>query len=299
MNRIVTAALLLLTASDARANPWTRAQGGHYVNLSYGTIGATSYHAAGGESVPIGNAYRQHSLGLYGEVGILDRWLTGVVDATLYRRSSLEGQGYVHGLGDLRLGLRSGLLVEPLRLTAGVLVGIPTGDARPQASGDAGADLIAASLPTGDGEPDVELTLSAGKGFGGPGTFWPLRHYAIAEAGYWVRTRSRASGVGSPSGDFADAVNWRAEIGVNLPWAVIERVWFIGRIFGSESLADEDEARLGFSGLGNGVSFRSYGLEVYARLWRGLGLSFSRDGAWFAQGIAAGAQYRVALSWEG
>lgn len=292
---------LALTTAETHANPWTRDQGSYYVNLSYATIGATGYYAPGGETVPIGNAYRQHSLGLYGEIGILDRWLTGVVDATLYRHSSVEGQGYVHGLGDLRVGLRSGLLVEPLRLTAGLTVGVPTGDPDPQSAGeDAGAELIAASLPTGDGEPDVELTLAAGKGFGGPGTFWPLKHYAIAEVGYWLRTRSRARSIAGPSGqDFADAINWRAELGINLPWKVIERVWLIGRVYGSQSLASDEEARVGFSGLGNGVSHQSYGFEVYARLWRGLGLSFSQSGAWFARGIAAGAQYRFALSWEG
>ena len=78
----------------------------------------------------------------------------------------------------------------------------------------------------------------------------------------------------------------------------MERAWIMGRVFGSESLAGEDDAQVGFSGLGNGVTHRSYAVEVYVRLWRGLGLSFARSGAWFARGIAAGAQYRAALSWE-
>jgi hypothetical protein len=287
---LVIGVLALTTATPAAANPWTRDQGSYYVNLSYTTIGASSYYDPTGETLPIGSSYRQHAVGLYTEVGIIDRWLTGVFDANLYRRSSLEDQGSVHGFGDLRLGLRSGLLVEPLRLTAGLMVGVPTGDPVP--------DPGPASLPTGDGEPDAELSLSAGKGFGGGGSWWPLKHYAIAELGYWFRTRSRANPSGPAGPAFADAINWRFELGINLPWKVIERAWIMGRVFGSESLAGDDEVQPGFSGLGNGVTHRSYAFEIYVKVWRGLGLSFTRSGAWFARGIAAGAQYRAALSWE-
>lgn len=289
-----------IVSGAVQANPWTRDQGGHYVNVSYSTISASSYYGPDGAKSPPGNAYSQHNVGLYAEVGILSRYLTGVLDANIYRRSSLETQGYVHGLGDLRLGLRSGLLVQPFRLTAGLTVGLPTGDPvpRPNKGSAAGADLSAASLPTGDGEPDVELSLAAGKSFGGV-SWWPLRHYAIAELGYWIRTRTRAVPLAAPANQsFADAINWRAELGVNLPWKIVDRAWVMGRLFGSESFASSEEARFGFAGLGNGVTHRSYGIEIYIRIWRGLGVSYSRSGAWHAAGIAAGAQNRFALSWD-
>src|SRR5213075_1399548 len=101
--------------------------------------------------------YSKQLIGLYGELGIVDRWLTLSADATLFRFNRLEDQGSTRGLGDLRIGAWTGLIESPLRLSAGFLVGIPTGDASPRpgaSSADPEAQLIARSLPTGDGEWD-------------------------------------------------------------------------------------------------------------------------------------------------
>ena len=233
-------------ASAATANPWTRDAGHHYANLSYSRIAANSFYGPNKSTQPLGNTYSQDSLGAYLEVGVLSRWLTVSADATLYRRSAIDNQGYTHGLGDMQLGLWSGLLTAPVRLTAGLLVGLPTGDARPEAStgAAAGAELIARSLPTGDGEGDVQWRLALGHGFGGRGSAWPLQHYLRAEVGYWLRTDG-----------FHDAFAYLGELGVKAPYPVIDRLWLTVRLHGVESFASDEQAANSFSGLGDGVTF--------------------------------------------
>jgi hypothetical protein len=292
---ISLAVLLVLggLARDAGANAWTRDQGSYYVNLNYSFITASKLYGPDFQTQPLGSRYTQHTVGLYSEIGIIDRWLTGVVDATLYRNSGLEDQGFVHGIGDLRFGLWSGVVTRPFRLSAGVLVGIPTGDPLPSGE-DAETDLIANSLPTGDGEPDIELALAAGHAFGGAGSAWPLRHYLVARLGYWIRTRPRDAALGATE-DFPDAFNWQVELGTRFPWSIGKRLWTIIRIFGSESFSGPELASA--SGLGGGITHRSVSLELFARVWRSFGVSVSAAGAFSARSLPAGAQYKVALSY--
>jgi hypothetical protein len=87
------------------------------------------------------------------------------------------------------------------------------------------------------------------------------------------------------------------ELGISAPWRYVDRFWLIVRVFGSESFAGTD-ATLGFSGLGNGVTFTSYGLELSGRIWRGIGASVGFAGAFRARNVPAGAQLKFALGWE-
>ena len=279
---------LLLTAGSAVANPWTRDQGSGYVNVSYQRIAAGSFFGPKGDKVTFnGTSFTQQTLNLYAEVGIIDRWLTATLESTVFRHGKLDNQGATQGLGDLRLGFWSGLLRRgSLRVSAGVLVGLPTGDDEPSVEGDPQANIIARSLPTGDGEVDLEARVGLGYSFGGPQSAWPLRHYVRAEVGYWLRTKG-----------FFDAFNYLFEVGLQAPWAVVDRFWVIERFFGSESFAG-DEAPAGFAGLGNGVTYTSYGLELHGRIWRGLGASASFAGAFRARNVAAGAQLKFALDYQ-
>jgi hypothetical protein len=296
--------------SSARANPWTRDQATFYLNLSYSFIGAQRLYAPNfkkhdlpdldkdGRSEP----YTQHTLSLYGEVGIVDRWLTAVADVTLLRKSRLELQGSTFGLGDMRLGFWSGLLRWPVRVSLGVTLGLPTGDPAPDAGAIGGADqraqskaqLVARSLPTGDGEFDLELAVAVGYSFGGPGSGWPLQHYIVAQVAYWLRTKPRSVELAM---DLPDAFNWKAEFGMKLPWTFINRFWFIGRVFGSEAFASQDDIGMSASGLGTTVH-TSFAVELYGRIWRGLGASFAVAGAFRAAGLPAGLNYRAGLNYE-
>lgn len=285
--------LLFAWEQTARANAWTRDQGSFYANLSYATISASQFYGPDGTKLPLGHTYAQHVFGFYGEVGVISRWLTLSLDGTLFRWSGLTDLGHTSGLGDLRAGLWSGVLTGPVRLSVGVLVGIPLGDPLPQAGPGADTDArqTANSLPTGDGEVDVELATAAGYTFGGLRS-WPLRHYALARLGYWLRTSPREAPF-DETGDFPDAVTWQLELGTGFPWRYVERLSVMVRIYGLEPFAKPENNA--FSGFGGGVAHRSFQLQLGVRLWRELSLSAAVAGAFSARNLPAGAQYMVSL----
>jgi hypothetical protein len=280
-------ALIVTCSSTAKAGPWTRDQGHFYLNTSYSRIATDHYYGPDFHVVPI-LPYTQQVVGVYGEVGILSRWLTATVEGTLYRRNAISGQGYTEGVGDWRVGVWTGLVEKPVHLGFGLTVGIPVGDRAPSAGpgADPDAQQIARSLPTGDGEWDVEARLALGHSFGGVKR-WPVRQYVAAEAGYWLRTRG-----------IADAFVYKLQLGTNFPWKFIERFWIIARLTGVESFASNADAARDATGLGNGVTFIAPGLEVYGRIWRGLGAALAVDGALRARSVAAGEQLKVAVSYQ-
>jgi hypothetical protein len=277
---------LVLLPARARAGAWTRDEGRFLLAASYLRISTTRYYGPDFRVIPI-RPYTQQVVGLYGELGLVSRWLTAVVEGTIYRRNDLVDQGYTEGVGDFRVGLWTGLITAPIHLSFGLTLGIPSGERAPRApDGDADAQAIARSLPTGDGEWDVEAKLAAGYTFGGTRR-WPVQHYALAELGYWLRTSG-----------FSDAAVYRLELGTKLPWRFIDRFWFIARLMGVESFASDREASAAFSGLGNGVTYTAYGVDIYGRIYRGLGADLGVDSAFRARSIAAGAQLKVGLSYQ-
>lgn len=286
-----SAVLLVLGAETAAAQvAWTRDAGEGYLGLKLAHQASDRYFGADFQARPIASTYRQTSLGLYAELGLVDRWLTASLEGELFRRNSLDEQGATQGFGDLRVGLWSGLVVAPFRLSAGLRVGLPTGDPTPRSGLDSDAQLIANVLPTGDGELDLEPALALGYAFGGGRSPWPLQHYLVVTAGYWLRF----SGI-------SDAFSYRVELGTRIPLPVLDRLWWSVRVAGVESFASADDianvaGNLG--GLGQGVSFTSLGLELQAELWRGLGLSLGFDTAFRARRIIAAAPLRVGLSWD-
>ena len=269
---------------------WTRGQGEGYVNVSVSTLSGDQLFGDDGELRDI-PTYRQTIVGLYSELGLLDRWLTFTVNAELFRRNELVDQAATEGLGDLQLGLWSGIIEAPFRLTVGVLLGVPTGDDSPSVdNSDEDLQLDAASLPTGDGEFDVTPTVIFGLSFGGG--FWPLRHFATARAGYWVRTKG-----------FADAFSYQLELGTQVPVTFLDRFWLILRLRGVESFIDRDapltaSAQASAAGLGNGVSFTTISAELYGRIWGKLGASVGYDTAFQARRIIGAAPIRFAISYE-
>lgn len=282
------------------AGPWTRDRGNTFISLSYSRIAATRLFGPDFSIQPLGARYEQHAMQLYGEVGLIDRWLTASLEGQLLRYNLLVDQGATYGLGDMRFGFWSGIVTQPLRLTAAFLAGLPSGDPAPIGGSDPEARLIARSLPTGDGEADFELRLSLGYSFG-RARRWPLEHYVVAEAGYWIRTQGRTR---DPIGrlayaDFADAFTYRAELGSKLPWAVVNRFWIIVRMTGVESFASQIQASFTCAtGLGNGVTYNAYGFELAAKIWKGLGANFGIDSALRARCVAAGVNLKAGLTAE-
>lgn len=286
MTRAAFMATLLLVPSMASAGAWTRDAGHGYANVSYGEISATRFYSPDFRVVPI-QPYAQHVVNVYGEVGILSRWLTATVDGTLFRYNRITDAGATLGVGDWRLGLWTGLVTKPVRLSFGVTVGIPTGDPTPHAPAGADADAqeIARSLPTGDGEWDVEGRFALGYSFGGKRR-WPLVHYLVVEAGYWLRTAG-----------FSDDFVYKVELGTGLPWRIVDRFQLILRLAGIESFASNQKAAQNATGLGDGVTYTSPGIELYGRIVRRLGASVAVEGALRARSLPAAAQVRATISY--
>ena len=270
------------TAASAQA--WIAEPGTGYLEMTGRTLSGSSYYGSDGQSRPLASEFTQRTLNLYGEVGLVERWLQVTLTGEVFRRNELANQGATAGMGDLRVGAWSGLLQGKLNVSAGLLVGLPTGDASPQAPGDdPQTDIVAASLPTGDGEFDFTPTLAAGFGFGG--TSWPLRHYLSTSAGYQIRTRG-----------FQDAFEWRAELGTRIPVTVLDRVWFIARLSGLHPVGDT--AQTSFSGFGNGVEYVSPGFGISIDLWKGAGLTASVETAVQAKNIISGTPFQAGLFYD-
>jgi hypothetical protein len=289
MKRLGPLALLLvwLAPATALAGPWTRDAGHFFLSTSYLRIAARNFYGPDFSIVPI-RPYEQQLASFYGEVGVISRWLTVAVDGVAYRHNELIGQGYTQGVGDWRVGAWSGLVIRPFRLAVATTVGIPFGDAHPSAGpyGTVAQRQLANSLPTGDGEYNVEWRVSAGYSFGRYRRY-PLSHYVIGEVGYWLRT-----------GGIADSFVYRLELGTQLPYKVVDRFILILRLNGVESFASNAQAAANQTGLGNGVTFVATGIELYGRIWRGLGAAIALDDAVRARSLPAAGQLKVALNYQ-
>ena len=285
MTRAATILAVLLLADTAQAGPWLREPGHFYLNTGYARIATNKFFGPDFKVIHI-VPYEQHLWTFYGEVGVAP-WLTVTAEGVALRSASLDQLGSTLGVGDWRFGLWTKLPVPRVKLAIAAIVGAPIGDAHPSAGKGASADAaaVARSLPTGDGEADVELKLSFGHSFGGARR-WPLRHYLVVEAGYWLRTKLH------------DAFTWRAELGTNLPWRFVDRFWVSLRLTGVESFATNAQAGQSATGLGDGVTFVSPGFGIYGRIHKGLGASVGLDSAFRARSVLAGAQLFVNLSYE-
>ncbi len=295
MKKAILVAMLFAVPSVANAQAWTRDPGQAYLSLSVTRLSGNALFNSDFSRQSLPFTYNQTLISTYGEVGIVKRWLTVSFNAELFRRNSLEDQGATFGLGDIRLGFWSGVIEAPFRLTLGVDFGIPTGDNSPDSDNpdDFQAQSISRSLPTGDGEFDVEPAVLLGHSFGGGS--WPLRHFVVAKFGYWIRTSATIDDVKQ---SFSDAFNYRFELGTKIPAKVFDRSWLITRFYGTESFASNEEASQGTTGIGNGVTHTSFGVEVTGRIVGGLSAAFGIDGAFRARSIISGVPLRFTLSYE-
>ena len=282
----LTLAVVLLPAGSAGAQAWTRDQGSTYLSLNHRLISADDYYAPNGEKTPLARTFTQHSLSFYGEVGVIDRWLTLSLQGELFRKNILDEAGATSGLGDLRVGAFTGLVTDPLRLSVGVLVGIPTGDDEPSAGADADgfARATAALLPTGDGEVDTAFVVALGRSFGGGG--YPFWHYATANVGYWLRGE-----------EITDAITWGLEFGTSPAAPGWDRLSLALRLLGVEPL-ETSEMGVRFSGLGDGVSYTSVGAELSVRTVDALRVGLGYETAIAATSLPAAAAFKFLLSWE-
>jgi hypothetical protein len=276
---------LLFVPGIAHAQAWTRDAGSGYVDLTVSGLTGDAVYGLDYEAVDLPSQYSQIILSLYGEIGIVDRWLTLVVQSELLRRSALADQGATLGLGDTKVGLATGLITDPIRLTIGAYVGLPTGDPDPSAGPDADdqAHEIARSLPTGDGEWDFEPRILFGWSYSGDD--WPLQHYVSAYVGYALRTNS-----------FSDAFTYWLELGTKIPVVVLDRIWWSIRFYGVESFGGTDAPAA--PGLGDGVTYTSLAFSLSAEIYGGFGLLFGVDTAFRARNIISAIPIRGGLFYQ-
>ena len=91
---LVLAVLLILSIpSVAWAQAWIPAPGDGYAELAYRQISGSSFYDDDGEVRELASTYTQQALGLYAEVGVVERWLQLTAQGELYRRNELENQG--------------------------------------------------------------------------------------------------------------------------------------------------------------------------------------------------------------
>jgi hypothetical protein len=289
MKHVLLWAIVVCTLypATADAQAWLRDPGKVYVQTSYFYLRAGSFFGPDGNTFPLEDGdYVQHVLAFYAEAGVVDRWLMLTLAGELFRRNVLENRGATTGVGDFRLGAWTAIVEKPVRLSAGFLVGLPTGDPSPNAGPNATPEeeAIARSLPTGDGEIDFNFRLALGYSFGGGK--WPFQHYLLAEVGYALRTQG-----------LTDQFVYRGEFGARVDRRGWDRVLVIGRLQGAELLGDAAFDPPTFSGLAE-FSVLSPGFEVLVRVWDQINVGFSRSSAFRAKNLPASPLYKFTVSWE-
>ncbi len=266
MRTIAAVAIALAWATPVRAQPWQLGAGHVSVGVSYTILSTTELATPDGNSIKIPRFARQETA-VSGAYGATDR-VTIIVGATLFAHTSIEAFDSAGGVGDVRLGIQA-LLVQRGPWTVGVrgIVQAPTGNA------NKGNGL----LPTGTGAWEGDAVFSAGRSFA-------QRFFAFGEAGYHAR------GLG-----LRDTLVFNSQVGlitgsrVTLGWNVHGvQPYDSGPVSASLAVA---------AGLGDGVTFVSYGPSAAVRLNGGWSIVGGVDGTVHTRNLATGTAYRVGLAY--
>ncbi len=270
MRRAASVVLLCLAAAAAvEAGPWAAGRGHFYAKLSYSQLRSTTLAAPDGTRFTI-PAFSKDELGVYAALGLSDRF-TLIANLPVLRSSNLQDEpdelGRESGVGDLQAGLqaqlgRRGPWVFALR---GMLQA-PTGD-ETRAEG---------LLPTGSGVWEGEAWIGAGRSLAGG------KGYGFLEAGYGAR-----------GGGLRDGLVYSAQIG----WNASSRLTLAASFRGVEPWSQRpgDRSAGSFVGVGDRVTYASYGPTAIFKLGRGLGLQLDLDGAFHARNLAEGSVLRVGV----
>ncbi len=195
MKTFYVAAIFLMGTSLAHAGAWTQAKGTHWLKAGFGWQDTTERYFIDGERIPYFFDGRNLTRALFIEYvgGLTGRWDVKVqlpvfgisFDDIADDRSST-------GPGDLRIESRFNVLREPLVLTVGGTVKLPTGEFVNDAE----------IVPVGEGQYDFDLFAEVGR------SLWPVRGYLTGKIGYRFRTVNPETEI-----DFGDEIVWRVEGG--------------------------------------------------------------------------------------
>lgn len=269
---VVAACLMIPTVASAQA--WVPPQGDGYVELTYRQLKGGSYYNNDGSIQSLSAPYTQQVVSFWGQVGIVDRWLMVTAQGDLFRHNDIENSSTTRGIGDLQLGLWSGLLEDPFRISAGMQFGFPTGD----------ADAV---VPNGDGEFDVTFSVATGVSINTDN--WPLAHFWKTTAGYQLQTEGAR-----------DAILWGTSFGIRVREVpVLERIWIIPHLSGRHALGSgSPDTTPAITGLSDSTSFLSPGFTVTADIYEGLGVKGGFGSAFQAQNIVASSSWTVGVFYD-
>jgi len=269
-------AVLALASSPVYAGAWVQPRGRGYYKLESRVVRADTLYTREGDRVAIPTV-GEYTISLYAEYGLSGR-VTGLayvpgkrltLNAVESRSSGspLADGDSTGGLADLDVGIRLAIRKDrPTVVSAGLLLGLPTGDEER----DSG-------LLTGDGEFNQALSLQAGR------SFYPRPLYVSGEAGFNHRTEG-----------YSDELRYLVEVG----GTIRDRLTLSFRVRAVESLENGD-APVGGSGLyANDQEYVAYGPELHWR-WRGrFGVTATVEGATAARNVLAAPAYALGVYWK-
>ncbi len=240
---------------------WTRDLKSYFIKLDVSHFNSDRYISPNGTELKT-TAFRQTTLGLYGEYGFRKRF-TLIANAPLLRLNSFESTEIAAGLGDLRLEAKYRLTSNHFPVSVSVAPEFPTGRANAFAANKTfPADRI--NLPTGDGEFNVWATLAASKSFG--------KFYTSAFAAYDFRTKYEGK-------KFRDLYQFGAEIGYN-PW---KPLWINTKLRAQYSIGESLYPELSFV-RGDATTYTLVSAEILYKINKKWGLSatYLTGGDWIA-----------------
>ncbi|MEO0733356.1 MAG: hypothetical protein AAFZ52_11015 [Bacteroidota bacterium] len=276
-------ALCLLFSSLLFAGPWPQPKGKGYFKLYQWWTSFDEHFTSNGEIDP--NATLGiYNTSFYAEYGLTER-LTGVVNLPLFSRSTINTQvsgtrgnviapgDAINGIGDTDVRLRYAL-TRPgatFPVAASLTLGLPLGE-------DAGGEQ--GNLQTGDGEFNQLLAIESGLSL----------NFGRSVTGY----ASANLGINNRSRGFSDEIRFGLEGGVGL---LDRRLWFIGRMIGSESLfnGEPNAGSTTTSIFSNNAEYLSLGGEINFYLTDKIGFSAGAAGAVSGRIIAAAPAFSVGI----
>ncbi len=242
---VVLMALFSSSKSYAQSG-WVKEKNEGYAKVSFSFFSSGDYYGLGGELNSTATEFNYNAVNLYGEYGITKR-LTTTVNFPVYRSNSLETSELVSGIGDVRIGIKYGILRGKYPLSLSVSSEIPTGKEMLFANSkmpDPISGLInTINLPTGDGEFNVWTTLAVSR------SLHPVPVYLSLYASHNNRTE-----------DFTDQFQWGFEAGYIFSEAFMLR----GKLTQLTTLGDDINPNVNFI-FGEGTEYMSYSFEAAYR----------------------------------
>lgn len=201
-NSLITIFLLAVFSSSAWGGAWCMPKGSLYSKLTYNYYFAVDTFDEDGHKRrnPNGSSFRDENITWYNEYGLLDnltlfasvpyKWLKSRYRFT--EGGDLKSTTFTYeGLGDVDLGIKYGLLKDPVVLSLQFLTKVAWFYDRDE------------EVPPGNNQTDYELKVLMGK------SLWPFPGYCGLEMGYRWRT-------GSPSDEYRYLVEFGMDLVKNL-----------------------------------------------------------------------------------